>query len=970
MGNFNRREPVRVPIPRATGFLYSGIDSFKGLHITDNPFVADKGSASEILNLYIDETNKLVTRPRLDFGYDINSTELGHIMTTILDVAYLDTFTLHLGIKDGETVLYARIHSSGEVKKITPLTDYSLSTEKLKVFKKDGITYLFDGLVKDGKYYYSHIYTSDNVFKIRPVADFYVPTTHIGRTSLVPGEKFEELNSLTNKYRTSWRWDGVWGIIDDGTTHTIDGKGVFVSQTILDKTQEATTYTADSIFKVCSKGIVTRTGNVFTCYDLSQNVVKTYDLDDIYGYNTTSATIDISDDFQTIAWYFKRWGYIGGGEYIQPDVYVYRDGVTSHYDYENFIAASEDRTQQDNFTLKLSNDGSALVFSYDHFSIDSGDSLFKLTVQTVLRGILNETNSTYTFTKFEKYTPPFSIKDWYFSPSGETVVYRMNWVENPTSGVYVTYGDLPKLGYVVDFKTMVSFAPNENSALSGGVPLAIDYNGIDVVYSTATSTYICRNIVTSINPESFNTSHFTTLSNLKLDEDTLWGITNGQYLIYISNLSTTPIISKFKINSTISSPYNKINSLGYYVLLQTGISSYKKYFLDINNPLQEVIYENTVDDTHPDYQNWYKLHNTNCFCTLFTNFMNNYWVARDKILRSSENNNPFYFPIYKYNEFNEDITGMNRLGDNLLAVYSEKSIYLQQPIYQDDGSYVMTSTETKSVKGNIALGQTIVTSHTSVPVQMARDGIYALQLEENVQSSERITVLMTEKINKLLLKEVMEDCMTFNFRYYTYFIFPNNINTHIYVLDTRNNEWFYWEIPVTLVAIFDKEGIVYVCDKDGLVYRLEKEEEVADTGSDSSPTIYADEIGSDNTTIIPWKWVSQILHLSNINNYKQLYTTSFIMLDNDDFKDSYGLTYKFKAFKKYDPSETNAMLASGDITYIKTVTKRTYLSAFNFIKLELTNPYDDSNVNFDGRDANKLSLVSIVFKYKLLPGGM
>ena len=116
----------------------------------------------------------------------------------------------------------------------------------------------------------------------------------------------------------------------------------------------------------------------------------------------------------------------------------------------------------------------------------------------------------------------------------------------------------------------------------------------------------------------------------------------------------------------------------------------------------------------------------------------------------------------------------------------------------------MASTETKAIKGNVAVNAPTVTYYSNYPVHIGKDGIYALQLEENVQSSERITVLITEGINRKLLDETLTNCITFNNSYYTYFVFPLTTDSHIYLLDNRTNEWFYWEMPIKIISMFEK----------------------------------------------------------------------------------------------------------------------------------------------------------------------
>ena len=112
---------------------------------------------------------------------------------------------------------------------------------------------------------------------------------------------------------------------------------------------------------------------------------------------------------------------------------------------------------------------------------------------------------------------------------------------------------------------------------------------------------------------------------------------------------------------------------------------------------------------------------------------------------------------------------------------------------------------------------------------------------------------------------------------------------------------------------------------------------------------------------IIWKWVSQMLPMKTINYPKQLLTTSFIVTDNED-KDKYGLSYKFRVYRKL-ASDTSNYDMSDKLNYIANVTKKTTITRFNFLQLELTNiPRDLDN--------NKLKLSGIAFKYRLLEGSV
>ena len=90
MGNTIRREPVNFEIPASPNYKFLNITDFKGIHISDNPFITDASSARDMLNLYVDETNTLTTRPRLQKKLDLLESAIVPEGSTIISINKLD----------------------------------------------------------------------------------------------------------------------------------------------------------------------------------------------------------------------------------------------------------------------------------------------------------------------------------------------------------------------------------------------------------------------------------------------------------------------------------------------------------------------------------------------------------------------------------------------------------------------------------------------------------------------------------------------------------------------------------------------------------------------------------------------------------------------------------------------------------------------------------------------------------------
>jgi hypothetical protein len=318
----------------------------------------------------------------------------------------------------------------------------------------------------------------------------------------------------------------------------------------------------------------------------------------------------------------------------------------------------------------------------------------------------------------------------------------------------------------------------------------------------------------------------------------------------------------------------------------------------------------------------------------------------------------------------EPITGLSIVNDNILAVYKRNRIYIITPITVGN-ELTYSYTETKNIIGNDVVDAPTLTILTEMPILVSYNGIYALNQLENVQSSDRITTLISESMNPKWLKESKEDvdgCLVLNRLYWTYFILPHkkstnglikdNNHTKVYLLDNRTGSWFYWELPIYVISAMVKNNKTHFVTEDCELFTLETTDIINKFNKDL--TEYYDDL--KKPTQIPWYWTSQILSLNTINYSKRLVDTTFVLTDTD-MSDEYALNYKFKAFRKNKNAETTELTLSNDIEYVESITKRTMIPRFNFLQFTLSNTEDDQQLN-----NNKLRLVGIGLKYVLLGG--
>ena len=337
-------------------------------------------------------------------------------------------------------------------------------------------------------------------------------------------------------------------------------------------------------------------------------------------------------------------------------------------------------------------------------------------------------------------------------------------------------------------------------------------------------------------------------------------------------------------------------------------------------------------------------------------FQNNFWFyGNDNIIRWSDNNDPTYIPENNHKLLGDSEDAVNDMlvvsHDTALA-FKKDNIYVINPVVVGDYS-TYSFVEAKSQIGSSSPNSAIISPLKELPMFVNTTGIYGLQQLQNVQSTDRLAVLYSERINpKFLLEENISTIKTARHLYWTLFLIAKEKSTGIYVLDDRNNEWFYWELPIRATSIWERNDSVYLCDATGGVYVFKTTDIINKRNGDSE---YYD---SGHKTI-KWYWKSQILPLGTINYSKKLLETTFVLSDTDSL-DEYGINYTFKAYRKL-ASETSPTTISDSLNYVQSVTKRTMVHRFKFLQIDISNIEDDKN-------NNKFRLIGLGLKYTLLEG--
>ena len=938
MGSTIRRQPITRDVPKAPDYKFLNLTSFGGLNMTDNPFTAPYNTASDCKNVYVDEFNALTTRPRLEKKYDISAKLPDG--SEIIDVHNLvNGYLIHYKIND--TYEMKMLLNTGELKTIKG----KIPTEKCTVFENGDIIYLLDG----------SSYKNIKDYVISDV-EGYVPTTVIGKSNTLKGQNYEPLNLLSDIYKETYYWDGNYDLSEISDSNVLNIENNYINKKSINKTNSISSYDNILFVKKLEDNTSEQTrwlgheyiGGPISIFNINKENNKITIDKRVYSAQTIMST-DSSDDGSVVVSVSQEWD-----DTTNANVNI----VKVHTVTESEITSTTLRTSYPGSIapIKISSDGSIIITS--GAELNSNKSylcIYKL-------------NDSGEYVEIKNILTDTSIRNFVTSKDFNTIIYIVD-----NQGHH-------ELNIIKDaFKT--SEFPNEITsvtlATNGYINSAIYSDGSKYVYSQNNTIYYFYDILNSTDFETIQIPFY----NHKFIEFSK----NGEFL-YIFNdgdkYETNHLYVNLKLkNSTILQftdiPDNEdieyqmttgVQNNGddsFYIfgalrLYSTSGFTYNvtKMFLDFYNSDPLITITKKVSPINEEYTSYSEKRKKFLNSKIITRFENNWWFASNNSVFYTVNNNPSYVSTTSYSDLgseNESITGFNVIQDNLLVAYKKNKLWIIQPIVIDDIS-TYSFLESKNTVGNTAFGSTIITSLTENPLQINYDGVYVLRQLENVQSSDRISTLISDAISKKWLKEskdAIDNAKTINRLYWTYIALKDENKTKIYLLDNRTTSWFYWELPINLLNIFVKDDTTHLVDTKGNIYIL--------TTTDIPSEFVQGKLNyyDDGHKIIDWFWNSQILSLNTINYSKRLIDTTFILTDTDT-QDNYSLDYKFKAYRKL-VDETDYTTLQNDIKYVQSVTKKTLIPRFKFLQIELSNDKSD-----DWDDYNKVRLIGLGLKYVLL----
>ena len=925
MGNTIRREPISTRIPASPDYKYLNITDFRGISQSDNPFILDYKTASDSLNVYVDESNTLTTRPRLekilDRSWTTNISKFYGLYP--LSIGYL----LHCQISGTTNIMYIvyKVNGGYSHTSIDNPHNISFGDQDLLVFEQDDIIYAFTG-----SKYVQITYSLDGEDVTDAViseAEVYIPTVIDGSTNTQQGEKIESRNILTNKYKESFFWDGTWSPSDVRKKEDDEIYNGYESR-------EYTAYGfVDTILRILPSEepkkrpwFLYREGDSLELsdgYSSGRSIGKPIVLPE--KYTASKLYGDCTDDKSVVVAYYGTSSTSSSS--VDGGVFVYRDNGWSTLlaDAQHDMTIEQLTTQP----IAINNAGSLVCFSA-HVPASSKREFYAFEwdgeqYSQTFSYEMSATNNTIKIARDAK-TAAFIAHD-----GSLRVINRTAKTEHTISAKNIVFFDISPDGSYVFIKDADGGRFVKTDAqTSENVPTEIQsiLNGIIIggFSQTGNKFYVLSGINGTVNI-TFNgyllLKSFYDASAVKiesyLEQSDVASVTrfDTNRIDYVSGKSINTILYDFtstKPEMILTSTYSSNTSKEKALLLKSKIT------------------------TRFDYERWF---------------------ASGNLVFRTLDNNPTYIPetsVVSLGDSEKPITGFNLVQDDLLVVYKNNILWSVVPVSLEDSiERQYQYRETKNTVGNDAVGATIVSAYSEIPLQITRDGVYGLKQLTNVFASDRISELMSEPITqkwKNESAEVIEQLKTLNNLYWTYFVLPykDKQMTKIYLLDNRTSSWYYWELPIVVKNIFVANNTIEITDIDGNFYRL--------TTGDVCKE-YKTEYYDDGKKIIPWFWKSQILPLGTMNYSKKLVDTTFIFTDTAA-NDAYGLNYTFNAYRK-SVSATNETTISNNLNYVQSTTKKTLIPRFNFVQLTLSNIPENLN-------HNKLRLVGLGLKYVLLEG--
>lgn len=1004
MGTTIRREPNLTSLPKQATPHYENVLNFKGLHVTDNPFTADEASASDMLNVYVDDNNALTVRPRLEKSDDYD--------TIIGDYTLIKVEPL----KNGKILLLLN-GTTPVVKLVINNTTYTVSG--VGTINVNTCNFYEDGDISvDGKIYLfdengaKYIKKDGNAYVCGSISDIaYTPTVEIDKDlELGVSTKKEEYNVFTNKYKISYITKET--PYDTNLTEFLNKK-VTLNTKFRNDTYSFIPENIETIqfFKspiraipgVYSQISMSNNGKILTYVDVQSKQVY---ISNDYGLNFEVYTASKDNVVYIPSQILKAWVSGDGTCLITID----ENGVLTKFKNKIHIADVDltnlaynnvtyscirfGNSYLNNVYVTTNYSGTKIAFNY---MFDIADE------QTQHMCIMCLNDDFTTMHIHKKVTGGYLDKFKYLSMNedGDYCVYWGSQHEN--AGIICTFNQnsQPNMNFRI-----LSGAPTDPT-----YPIYIKDNISAVLWLSNTSVGFIA-LASGLGEYglfvlNFEKQQVLTNTNYSIKQTSNYDYTHlfmANNAIYIAQPNTN-IMKKYNF-SVVDGDYI-ITDVGLDITATTTDCPFNSKIFTTTIIKNGILYDGSLGNLYTnngyiDDINWISVEYSDYDIAYKINKSTNYMVWRDSLWLYGYKNQLgwsgyvngkrdfTYFPEDQIFELGidttplgekSDITGFNVVGDNVASAYKRDKIYLIQPTTINNKDTYLYS-ECKAEQGNNTMGQTVVTPLSALPIQVNRDGVFALTNLTNVYAADKVATLISGKINEKFLKEDLSNIKLIAFKYWLFIFIPDN-TSKVYVYDDRFAEWYYWELPIKVLNVFKTHDNLYCVSDDNVVFKFNPKEKLVNIDTSDAITLYYDDVyteGEDNCfdaygvqgKNVVWYWTSQILPLNSVSHAKQLSKTTFIVADSD-VTDGYAFNFSIKGWRKKRTLVKSSDL-DGTVYSVQATTKRTNINRAHFIQLTVTNAMLENHqlvlsktlkTDIDTND-QKVRLIGVSFKYKYL----
>lgn len=943
----------------ARNYRYTTLTNFGGIDTSDNAFEADLRTAHDALNVYVDERNVLATRPRLDYK--------SKIAGNVDDVtSYNKIYDVYLASTD---TFYSEIEAYTTQNKLVLLTKKSegeTPAETVKEFSNPIVKALFannevlyilcvDDTSKD-------LYTLDVVDGVMTIAPAkrLLPTIMSGANldtdSLIT---LTAKNKLNNQYKVTYK---------NYLTELVADKKIFEKMKSYDSNLLLPSEKSYPL-PLTSK-LVGLHPNQFYLVGYTQ-----FDHYDIQFYHLVINDKDV----------YLKGDILGRNDNDEPylinDYYISPNRKTLYITHENL----------DQKTLKIG------VISLDTNAKEQ---------------IFDELSFLQTHTDSEFFETPISL-DIFVNDDGIYYLHKI------TGDSYtITY--LSVVGDTI-FKYSLAkpIIPNENAptpfiayasqgyvclAIQDDTPLSQYFYEINMLSSTPfdieTAPYIMKTdnkLYSGQLQYSFDLtkalrhgviydfSDFVEFGSIDIyatsvDVKALWY--DNIALSQVDNKKLTLIVD-YKNSDYITLEFPLPDNINLDSLVYTNGWIYYVTGQDPDRTLHGIAVQKQFDMTILYEDGAYPEISYNEVVFVGNEFL--YYTTDSNKVQMSIFNDPTYLPETTYTTVGDDTPIISCIGlsDNYYAVFKSNKTYSGEIGAFDEQGFVRYTTivDLKTPIGCVAPRGTIVTKYSNIPVTISYDGIYGLYQQQNVLNLDHVFTPMSQAINVKWWEFVdKKDFKVANVKYWTYFYSHRDGITTMFVLDNRTKSWFYWKLPVPILEILDEEEPMIVTTT-GMIYEMTTHDidYIDELDGQILATDYKDKVDDNTLVTIDWFWESQIVPLGTINYSKNLYTTKFMLVDNDlRYPNEYRFNFDYTVYRK-TAGAYQAKTIGNSFKDIVSKTMRSFIVNLDYLRLRLSNMSQDDTVElqqyFDNNgdeqfqdlhiDDCRLNLLGIEFKYTL-----